>query len=342
MHRSTFAHSFILIPLVAAALPVVVLAAGAQGAECIDARIAAASGYSFGAEQVDMDLSLHDSCVAAVYEASRATFVELDPARNPKNYRCVGKNVRISERTDGTLVKNWSPAPSVPAGTCSVQVCGSDRACADATRIPGVSASVPNVDLGLGRDANSAMPYPADVSAPAQGDALPISARIEDAFGQIEADRFKTDASGNPDVTQLKSPGLESALQRKVSDAAFSAYERESGASLHASQAQTMRELSELSGRLRAVRETSVLSPTSLSGHTQLLGGMPTPESYAAMPSTFQENSSDSFWSSWRRSNNIDDERPTVSSSPGLVPRLGSWFSGLRERTAVLWSRLFR
>ncbi|OGG75262.1 hypothetical protein A3A41_04050 [Candidatus Kaiserbacteria bacterium RIFCSPLOWO2_01_FULL_54_22] len=111
---------------------------------CDAAKQAAAKGVSFGS-QSGTGQNIADKCIAAVFDQSKVQPNEQNPRQNPKNYKCVGKSVKVSIDSKGKITESWNASASVPQGTCSTQYCDA-KVCKRAKQVPGGQGLLDQLD----------------------------------------------------------------------------------------------------------------------------------------------------------------------------------------------------
>lgn len=106
---------------------------------CDAAKQAAAKGVSSGS-QSGTGQNIADKCIAAVFDQSKVQPNEQNPRQNPKNYKCVGKSVKVSVDSKGKITESWNASAGVPQGTCSTQYCDASG-CKPAKQTSGIDGS---------------------------------------------------------------------------------------------------------------------------------------------------------------------------------------------------------
>ena len=106
---------------------------------CDAAKQAAAKGVSSGS-QSGTGQNIADKCIAAVFDQAKVQLNEQNPRQNPKNYKCVGKSVKVSIDSKGKITESWNASAGVPQGTCSTRYCDASG-CKPAKQTSGINGS---------------------------------------------------------------------------------------------------------------------------------------------------------------------------------------------------------
>jgi hypothetical protein len=138
----------------------------------------------------------------------------------------------MADDVSGNVTESWSATKNVPEGRCSVQFCvGTHCSKAESRQgVPSDEFSASPVKEQQPTDSESLSDSSMNGQQPPGGEIAPSTAqpprtttpepnvndRIDDAFTQLEAGRYKVDTNGNPDVTQTANPALEKALHDRA------------------------------------------------------------------------------------------------------------------------------
>lgn len=95
---------------------------------CDEAKQQAIKGVT-GGSQVGTGTNIIDKCIAAVYERLVPGTPVGYGTEDPRNYRCVGKVVKISTNTKGKTTEEWYAAEKVPQGVCVTKYCDAKGVC---------------------------------------------------------------------------------------------------------------------------------------------------------------------------------------------------------------------
>jgi hypothetical protein len=281
---------------------------------CEDAKKAAAAGVFHGSQVSNGRSS--DKCIAAVYDPSLVSVVETNPRGNPKNYRCVGKNVRLANSlsTGAMVTESWSAAANIVAGKCSVLYC-SGTYCSEAKLEDGLSPSsgsyaeypTPN-STGAFSPSEQQTAFAKALADIDQQKSMELSNRLDAAFNDISASQYKKDAEGIPDVTQPAYPELQKEFDKiDYNNYIMSQYEK-TDVSPETRASQNYQDMISRSNTVQALSPDQYLQDWK-GFDVQPLSEKPTQQSIAVQPivsaeSTFQ--SPGSFANGWRLSDNVE------------------------------------
>ncbi|QQG37531.1 MAG: hypothetical protein HYS26_02770 [Candidatus Kaiserbacteria bacterium] len=118
------------------AVPQLAAAVEATSEDCAAAKQLAIKGI-FSGSQSGTGVSFADKCIAAVPDASMINPGEINSQLNPKNYKCVGKRVRVSIDARGKITEKWSAIGALPQGKCSTIHCNLKGECSFAAETTG-------------------------------------------------------------------------------------------------------------------------------------------------------------------------------------------------------------
>ncbi|MEK7129873.1 MAG: hypothetical protein AAB803_02525 [Patescibacteria group bacterium] len=308
-------------------------------------------------------MNITDECIAAVFDASKVLPNERNPKQNPKNYRCVGKNVRVTvvDGKSGLVTESWNAAAGVPQGKCLVRYC-SGSYCTETKSEDGASGSFYGSSanpLPGGSSGGSALPEQTAGLDAARGEVPAtsitngnpdLSGRLDDAFTQADANRWKVDDTGNPDVTQPVNPALEKALGDRAWDMkAMMDYEK-------AELLPEVRARPDYQELIRMSDEMKVVP--SLQDAWRQAGFYVEPDepnqtdtmqnSYYGAPSTFSDASAiqrgEGFWSNWRRSENVELQTWSnwaSASAQGVINDISDLYQEASYRVSTIWRNMF-
>jgi len=271
---------------------------------CEAAQRLAASGVFFGTQSTKHG-DLQDSCIAAVIDVTQIHPGETDPQKNPKNYTCVGKNVRIYFSQEKEVVEDWSAAANVPSGVCDTQYCGS-FGCLPAKKFKGL------VQLGAIKNPNSASSLSSGFSPNIPNDhvvtqllpAEDVGKRIDEALTSVRSTQYQGGENNLPDVTKAKFDALNDALEIGLSDYRLQDYEARGLPEVDAAVRQNsnyqdlVRLNAHIADSFAPAPDPSLLNPVSFVQYS--------PVTFASEPSAFTH--SETFWQDWRRSTNIEQQ----------------------------------
>lgn len=323
--------------------------------DCEAAKKAAIVGVFFGTKTSKMGDEVIDNCVAAVFDPSGVKLLEANPMQNPKNYKCVGKNVRISlaGTRESSVTESWSASAKVPAGICSTQYC-SGGYCNAAKQWPGLSSAIESQSFGGSEIPTEEQYNVPQTTAPVllpREEAPALAERIDDAFTAAEAQKYEKDAYGIPDVTRPAYPGLWQELATEAHNInAMKEYERyQLPPEVRASPG--YQELIRLNDEILAVpsiaeawRQASFYFPDEPVGdQPQVL-----PPTSFNSGSTFT-NPEVGFWAGWRRSENIEVqtwpeyiEANTITTIDNARQAVWDWYHTASYNVSRIWRSYFK